>query len=156
MLGLVFVFFLLVFCAMFVVLVVSESRDSACLLMLSAKQGSHFMVHVPFFTPLVWHGRDLNPQPPAPEADALPFALLGPSISMVYLGTHFRFRPSFLNFCIRPSVSMNSCTLPLSPFDPSVSWRYINLNLNSFTITVLLKSWVGREEWVSTPPPVPA
>ena len=28
--------------------------------------------------PLVWRGRDSNPRPPAPEADALPFAILGP------------------------------------------------------------------------------
>ena len=35
-------FVLLVFCAMLVVLVVSERRASACLMMLSAKQGSHW------------------------------------------------------------------------------------------------------------------
>ena len=32
---------------------------------------------VPFFTPLVWCGRDLNPRPPAPKADALPTELSG-------------------------------------------------------------------------------
>ena len=37
----VFVFFVS-FCAMLVVLVVSERRASACLIMLSAKQGSHW------------------------------------------------------------------------------------------------------------------
>ena len=40
MLGLVFVF--VSFCAMLVVLVVSERRASAFLIMLSAKQGSHW------------------------------------------------------------------------------------------------------------------
>ena len=39
-LGLVFLF--VSFCAMLVVLVVSERRASACLIMLSAKQGSHW------------------------------------------------------------------------------------------------------------------
>ena len=76
------------------------------------------------------------------------------SIFMVYLRTHFRFRPSFSIFCSRPSVSRNSCALPLSTY--GVSRRYINLNLNSFTITVLLKSRLGREEWVSAPLLVPA
>ena len=56
-------------------LVVSERRASACLIMLSAKQGSHWY-H--FLTPLVWRGRDSNPRPPAPEADTLPFAPSGP------------------------------------------------------------------------------
>ena len=32
---------------------------------------------VPFLTPLVWRGQGSNPRPPAPEADALPFALPG-------------------------------------------------------------------------------
>ena len=32
---------------------------------------------VPFLMPLVWRGPGSNPGPPAPEADALPFALLG-------------------------------------------------------------------------------
>ena len=60
---------------MLVVLVVSERRASACLIMLSAKQGSDWY---PFLTPLVWRGPGSNPRPPAPEADALPFALSGP------------------------------------------------------------------------------
>ena len=29
---------------------------------------------VPFLTPLVWRGRDSNPRPPDPEADALPLS----------------------------------------------------------------------------------
>ena len=37
-----FSFFLFSFCAMLVVLVVSERRACACLIMLSAKQGSHW------------------------------------------------------------------------------------------------------------------
>ena len=41
-LGLVSFLFFVSFCAMLVVLVVSERRASACLIMLSAKQGSHF------------------------------------------------------------------------------------------------------------------
>ena len=32
---------------------------------------------VPFFTPLVWCGRDSNPQPPAPKVEALPTELWG-------------------------------------------------------------------------------
>ena len=32
---------------------------------------------VPFFTPLVWCLRDLNPRPPALKADALPIELSG-------------------------------------------------------------------------------
>ena len=67
--------FSVIFCAILVVLLVSERRASACLIMLSAKQGSHWF-H--FLTPLVWRDQGSNPRPPAPEADALPFALSGP------------------------------------------------------------------------------
>ena len=69
---------------------------------------------------------------------------------------YFRFRPSFLNFCIRPSVSRNLYPYPFRLSTQGVSWRHINLNLHTFTITVLLKSGVGCEVWVSTPLPVPA
>ena len=58
---------------MLVVLVVSERRASACLIMLRAKQGSHRY----FLTPLVRRVQVSNPRPPAPEVDALPFALSG-------------------------------------------------------------------------------
>ena len=61
---------------MFVVLEVSERRASACLIMLSAKQCSHWY-HFNIFG-LVWRGQVSNPRMPALEADALPFGLLGP------------------------------------------------------------------------------
>ena len=38
---------------------------------------------VPFFTPLVWCGRDSIPRPPAPKADALPTELSGDESSLV-------------------------------------------------------------------------
>ena len=69
MLGCMLVLFVFVsFCAM---LVVSERRVSACLIMLSTKQVSHWY-HFNAF------GMGSNPRPPALEADALPFALSGP------------------------------------------------------------------------------
>ena len=54
---------------MLVVLVVSERREaSACLVMLSAKQGSHWY-H------LIWRGRVSNLRSPTLEADPLPLEL---------------------------------------------------------------------------------
>ena len=56
--------FFVSFCAMLVVLVVSERRASACLIMLSAKQGSHM---VPFLR--LWYGaaRDRTHDLPLPK-----------------------------------------------------------------------------------------
>ena len=56
------------------VLVVSERRASACLIMLSARQVATGSI----FNAFGMARPDLNPRPPAPEANALPFALSGP------------------------------------------------------------------------------
>ena len=79
MLGVSFVFVFVSFCAMLVVLVVSERRASACLIMLSAKQGNHWC----HFNAFGMARPEIELTTPAPEADALPFALSGP----VYLTT---------------------------------------------------------------------
>ena len=84
-------FFLLVFCGFLVVLVVSERRASACLIMLSVKQGSHWYHFNAFGT----GGRDSNPRHSAPEADALPFALSGP----VLISTKIIFVRSVIQQC---------------------------------------------------------
>ena len=52
-------------------LVVSERRASACLIMLSAKQGNH-LYH---FNAFGMARPGIEPTTSAPEADALPFAL---------------------------------------------------------------------------------
>ena len=73
--GVIFFFIIISCCAMLVVLVVSERRASACLIMLSAKQGSHW-----YHFYRLWYGAAgirTHDLPGAPEADALPFALPG-------------------------------------------------------------------------------
>ena len=66
-------FRLLLFCECYLVscaIFVRRRESSACLIILSTKQGSHGTI----LTPLVWRGQDSNPRPPDPKADALPIS----------------------------------------------------------------------------------
>ena len=83
---------------------------------------------VSFFTPLVWCGQVSNPQPPAPEVDAQPFALSG------QFNQINRIRPVFFKqviFCVT-----NHCAVtPLA--DVIVLSSHVSISKMNFTHCLL-------------------
>ena len=70
-------YFLVSYCAMLLVLVANERRASACLIMLSAKQGSQWYHFKAFGTYIFMALLSIEPTTTNPKADALPLELLG-------------------------------------------------------------------------------